>query len=417
MVRVVRVLSVLVLLSVAGCGGPGEGARPSAPSEASGTTTPSASPAPPAPATPDPSPGPTTSEGTVTPSPRPAPSDIDELLEKMTLEEKVGQIIMVGVPVTGELETPAAVIRDHHVANVFLHGRTEAGQAPMRELVDEVTAVGAAANPRDPLMLVATDQEGGLVQVLRGPGFSEIPSAVEQAELSPGELRREARRWGQELADVGVNLNLAPVADVVSRETAASNEPIGAIQRNYGFTLRSVTEGSVAFGAGMRASGVATTPKHFPGLGLTLGNTDTAAKVVDTVTGRDAKSVRAFRGNVEAGAEFVMMSSAYYELIDARNPALFSPAMVRLLRKDLGFDGVVMTDDVSAAAAVQPWPAGERAVRAVEAGVDLVLASADPTTAGPMAEALVTRAKSDPRFADRIDEAAARVLRAKSALG
>lgn len=203
----------------------------------------------------------------------------------MTLAEKVGEILMVGVPVGGGRETAAEAIREHHVANVFLHGRTQAGQGPVRRLVAEFRTIGATANPRDPLMLVATDQEGGAVQVLRGDGFSDIPSAVDQAALPPDELRGMARTWGTELADVGVNLNLAPVADVVLAQSAASNAPIGANHRNYGYTLDSVVAGSVAFGQGQRAAGVATAPKHFPGLGLVSGNTDTATGVTDTVTG------------------------------------------------------------------------------------------------------------------------------------
>ncbi|RPF19548.1 beta-N-acetylhexosaminidase [Myceligenerans xiligouense] len=334
----------------------------------------------------------------------------------MTLEEKVGEIIMVGVPVSGGRDTAAAVIQEHHVANIFLHGRTQAGQAPVRRLVVDFRTLGAAENPRDPLMLVATDQEGGTVQVLRGDGFSDLPSAVDQAAMSPDELRRNAETWGAELADVGVNLNLAPVADVVLAASAASNAPIGANRRNYGYTLDSVVAGSVAFGQGQRAAGVATAPKHFPGLGLVVGNTDTATDVTDTVTGPDAKSVAAFAANVESGSEFVMMSSAVYTKIDAERPAVFSPAAIDLLRDDLGFDGVIMTDDLAAAAQVQAWTPGDRAVLAVEAGVDLVLASADPTTAAPMAQALVERAERDPGFASRIDEAAARVLTAKSAL-
>ncbi|GAB4087196.1 glycoside hydrolase family 3 protein [Myceligenerans cantabricum] len=334
----------------------------------------------------------------------------------MTLEEKVGQIIMVGVPVSGGREASAEAIRRYHVANVFLHGRTQAGQGPVRNLVADFREIGVGANPRDPLMLVATDQEGGAVQVLRGNGFSDMPNAVDQSAMPPAELRRKAAVWGGELAEAGVNLNLAPVVDLVLADSAASNAPIGAVGRNYGYTLDSVIAGSVAFGQGQRDAGIATTPKHFPGLGMVTGNTDTATAVTDTVTGPDAKSVEAFRKNVEAGSEFVMMSSAIYAKIDADRPAVFSPAAVDLLRDDLGFDGVVMTDDLAAATQVQAWDPGERAVLAVEAGVDLVLASADPTTAAPMAQALVERAKADPDFRSRVDDAAAHVLTAKSHL-
>lgn len=407
-------MTVLLLLATAGCSGQAGAPRPSS-SPGTGTATPSGAPTT-GPATgtpsstPDASPDPTTSRPAA-----PAPSGA-ELLEGMTLAEKVGQIIMVGVPVSGGRETAAAAIRQHHVANIFLHGRTQAGQGPVRRLVTDFRAIGTAANPRDPLMLVATDQEGGAVQVLRGNGFSDMPSAVDQADMSPDELRRDAETWGTELADAGVNLNLAPVVDIVLASAAASNAPIGANRRNYGYTLESVVSGSVAFGQGQRDAGVATAPKHFPGLGLVVGNTDTSAGVTDTVTGPDAKSVEAFAANVASGSEFVMMSSAVYTKIDAERPAVFSPAAIDLLRDDVGFDGVIMTDDLAAAAQVQAWSPGDRAVLAVEAGVDLVLASADPTTAAPMARALVERAERNPDFAARIDEAAARVLTAKSAL-
>ncbi|MBL0886106.1 glycoside hydrolase family 3 protein [Myceligenerans indicum] len=414
--RLASLLTVLILLTTAGCGQAGT-PRTSTPPEpggtaSSGTTTGSG------PATGSPSPLPSNSPDQAPPSPSAGPPGlpIDDLLDHMSLVEKVGQIIMVGVPVAGEREESAAAIREHHVANIFLHGRTQAGQGPVRRLVDDFRKVGAVANPRDPLMLVATDQEGGAVQVLRGEGFSDIPSAVDQAAMPPADLRRSAETWGTELARAGVNLNLAPVADVVPADSASSNAPIGAYRRNYGYTLDSVVSGSVAFGQGQRDAGVATTPKHFPGLGLVVGNTDTTAGVTDTETGPDARSVEAFAANVDSGSEFVMMSSAIYTKIDATRPAVFSPAAVDLLRDDLGFDGVIMTDDLSAAAQVQAWTPGDRAVLAVEAGVDLVLASADPATAAPMAQALVDRAEQDPDFAARVDRAAGRVLSAKAAL-
>lgn len=403
MSRLARLLTVLLLLATAGCGGtsrpPAAGPEPASPSGASTAPSPE-----------------TSSPGADRATPSATPSGADPL-EGMTLSEKVGEIIMVGIPVGGQRDAAAAAIRQHHVANVFLHGRTQAGREPVRNLVSAFQEIGVAANPNDPLMLVATDQEGGAVQVLRGEGFSDIPSAVEQAAMPAGELRASAETWGRELADVGVNLNLAPVADVVPKESAASNAPIGAFDRNYGYTLDSVVSGSVAFGQGQRAAGVATTPKHFPGLGMVAGNTDTTAGVTDTVTGPDAQSVAAFRANVESGSEFVMMSSAVYTKIDADRPAVFSTAATGLLRDDLGFDGVIITDDLSAAAQVQEWTPADRAVLAVEAGVDLVLASADPTTAAPMAQALVERAERDPDFAARIDDAATRVLAAKLALG
>ena len=329
-----------------------------------------------------------------------------------TLEEKVGQLVMVGLPVAGPFQPTFDMLEDRQIGGVFLHGRTQAGRQPVKNLVD--AAVGAAAHDREPLF-VATDQEGGAVQVLRGPGFSDLPSALDQAELDPSDLQARSRKWGRELAAAGVNLNLAPVLDLVPPETASSNAPIGVFGRNYGYTAESVIAHGNAFAQGQRAAGVETSIKHFPGLGRVTGNTDTTAGVTDTVTGPDAPSVDVFDAGIESGTGLVMMSSAIYTQIDPDAPAVFSPRAVGLVR-ELGFDGAIISDDLSAAVQVEGVPAGERAVRAVRAGVDLVLASAKPSVAPAMVDALIKAAGNDPVFAAQVDAAAARVVAAKAAL-
>lgn len=391
-------------------------ARPGGPSTSPGT--PSVSPSPSgssAAPTRSPSPGPTsgpTEEPTAGPSPS-APGEPDlSLVAGWTLEEKVGQVVMVGLPVKGPFQPTFDMVRDDHIGGVFLHGRTKAGRQPVKNLVD--AAVGAAAREREPLF-VATDQEGGAVQVLRGQGFSDIPSAVDQAGLDPADLRARSRVWGQELAAAGVNLNLAPVMDLVPQASAQANPPIGVFGRNYGFTAESVIAHGNAFAQGQHDAGVQTSIKHFPGLGRVTGNTDTTAGVTDTVTGPDAPSVSVFDAGLESGTGLVMMSSAIYTRIDPDAPAVFSPAAVGLVRK-LGFDGVIISDDLSAAVQVTGVPAGERAVRAVDAGVDLVLASAEPSVTPAMVDALTAAAADDPAFAAKVDAAAARVVAAKAGL-
>jgi beta-N-acetylhexosaminidase len=109
------------------------------------------------------------------------------------------------------------------------------------------------------------------------------------------------------------------------------------------------------------------------------------------------------------------MSSAIYTRIDPDAPAVFSPTAVGLVR-ELGFDGVIISDDLSGAAQVQSVPAGDRAVRAVAAGVDIVLASARPSVAPAMVDALVSAARTDPDLAAKVDAAAARVVAAKADL-
>ena len=322
---------------------------------------------------------------------------------------------MVGVDVSTPQAATTAAIRNHDVGNIFLAGRSSAGASAIAELTRRYTELPTA---HDAPMMVATDQEGGLVQVLKGPGFSTIPSAMAQSASSPASLRSRATTWGRELASAGVTLNLAPVVDVVpDATTARRNAPIGAFDRSYGYGLASAERGANAFAAGMRAAGVDAAIKHFPGLGLVRGNTDVSAGVTDTQTTRSSDSVRAFRSAIASGAGFVMTSSAVYERIDARQPAVFSPTVVDgLLRRDLGFRGVVITDDLSAAQQVAAWTPGRRAVRAIGAGNDIVLASARPEVAGQMADAIAEQARRDPAFARQVDAAAQRVLAAKERL-
>ncbi|MEL7977703.1 glycoside hydrolase family 3 N-terminal domain-containing protein [Isoptericola sp. F-RaC21] len=397
----------------------GAGTEPSPGPASSASSVPPASASPTSSASPSVSPTPTTSEPGPTGSTgsTASPESPDDVLAGWSLEQKVGQLLMVGVSVSDPAAVSATSIRDDHVGNVFLHGRSEAGLDATRELVDEYTALVSRRSTHGTPLLVATDQEGGLVQVLRGPGFSDIPKATEQATWKPATLQDRAEGWGDELAAAGVNLNLAPVMDLVDEDAAADNPPIGYFGRSYGFTPRSVVRSANAFSAGQRAAGVEPVIKHFPGLGRVTANTDTDADVTDDVTTRDDPSVRVFARGIEAGARYVMMSTAVYERIDPDIPAAFSPVVVDdLLRGDLGFDGVVMTDDLSAAAQVQDRSPGERAVDAVDAGVDLVLASADPSVAPAMADALVAKARKDPDFAAKVDASARRVLAAKADL-
>ncbi|WP_418275531.1 glycoside hydrolase family 3 N-terminal domain-containing protein [Isoptericola jiangsuensis] len=397
-------LGALLLAACTAPGGSPSGTLPDAGTP--GTRTPG-TPSPSAP-TPEPS-------GSPSPAPSSPSPTLQDVLDSMSLEEKVGQLLVVGAPVLdGESgDATRTALRDHHAGGIFLHGRSEAGADAVRDLVDGYVADA----PGDTELLVATDQEGGFVQVLQGPGFSEIPRATVQADWSRDRLEREATTWASELADVGVNLNLAPVMDLVPPDNQTANEPIGYYSRNYGNTADQVVESATAFSAGMQASGVEPVIKHFPGLGYVTQNTDTSGNVVDDTVTADSASVDVFAQGIDAGARFVMVSNAVYAKIDPDVPAPFSEKVVDgLLRDDLGFDGVIITDDVSAAAAVQYLSPAERAVDAIDAGVDVVLASADPAVVPAMADAIAERARDDAEFAQRVDESASRVLAAKADL-
>lgn len=321
------------------------------------------------------------------------------------MEQQVGQLFMLSVGTDGLGETTAQAIRDGHIGSVVLLGNSTAGQASISSLVSEVSLLAGADLP----ILVAIDQEGGQVQRLQGAGFSSIPNAQEQGEMTPEELRSAAATWGAELAQAGVHYNLAPVADVVPEDRLSSNAPIGQLRRNFGTDAETTGRAVAAFVEGMQDAGIATSLKHFPGLGMVAENTDFDA-AVDTETTASPEDLASFVAGIDAGASSVMVSSAIYEQIDPDNQGVFSEAIITdLLRGELGFDGVVISDDLGAAGAVSDIPSGDRATRFFAAGGDLLI-NADPSRMAEMTDAVLEKAQADDAFAEQVRDAASRVL-------
>ena len=334
------------------------------------------------------------------------------ILDGLTLEQRVGQLFMVGSSAKFADPATVAAVRDRFVGSVFLSGRSSAGSVATAGVVTALSAENPVGIP----LFVATDQEGGQVQVLSGPGFSAIPTARTQGKMDTAALAESARAWGAELLSAGVNLNLAPVGDIVTGPNS-SNQPIAHFRREYGYDAATVSAQAGAFVRGMSAAGVSSTLKHFPGLGYVQGNTDVVASVTDTVTASNGPSVASFGALINAGAPVVMMSSAVYSLIDPAAPAVFSPTVVSLLRTDLGFVGIIITDDLSGAAAVQAWSPADRAILAIQAGVDIVLVVHSAGILAEMMDAVVAKAADDPEFAALVDAAARRVLLQKIIVG
>lgn len=359
-----------------------------------------------------PSPSPSTSAPSPAPTTTPTPTPTVDPLAGLDLRQRVGQLFIVGTQIDAATPATMAAVTDRHAGGIFLHGRSQAGAAAVAALVGSFTSADADGIP----LWVSTDQEGGEVQVLTGPGFDDIPYAIRQADLPDDQLRASATTWGQQLAAAGVTLNLAPVADIVTSEaTRFDNPPIGALGRQYGYDEATVVAKAGAFADGMRASRVMPVFKHFPGLGHVTANTDTAADVVDTTVTADGPDVAIYRRLLQGGPAAVMVSSAIYQNIDPSAPAVFSPTVVGLARSLVGPDAMIVTDDLSSAQAVQAWSPADRAVLAVSAGVDVVLASTDPSVFAAMYDAVLAKAQTDPAFAQRVDDAARHVLAAKAA--
>ncbi|MDO5751501.1 glycoside hydrolase family 3 N-terminal domain-containing protein [Arthrobacter sp.] len=407
------VLVALVVWVVVGFNSPRSTSANSSPPVSTATTVPGASTAAPQPSS-------TTQAPASSPSASPAHDQVvaTQKLAAMTLEQKVGQVLMVSSPVTGADAASLYALDTLYVGNVFMKGRSEAGTAGIAAEISAVAGHVSGARTAGVRPFVATDQEGGFVQIMRGPGFSDMPQAIVQGQLPAPELLADATIWGQQLASVGVNVNLAPVLDTVpSAEFAPQNAPIGAFGREYGYTPEAVSSHGIAFAQGMAAAGVAATVKHFPGLGRVTANTDVAAGVVDSTTVRNDSYIGPFRDAVQAGVPWLMVSNASYPLIDPNAMAPFSSVIVHdMVRGDLGFKGVIVSDDICDAVQVAVVPVGQRGVQFIAAGGTIALCT-NQTLLPQMYQGMVAAAQSDPAFAKQVDAAALLVLQVKSVNG
>lgn len=334
----------------------------------------------------------------------------DQKMPKMTLEQKVGQLFMTGMPANNYDQATFDAIEKYQVGSIILTGRSNLSIPEMKVITDKLQGL-APANRR---LLISCDQEGGNVQVLQGTGFSEMPNGLIQGSWAPEKLQEEAKNWGSELSTAGINFDLAPVADqVLSADFAPQNAPIGYWSRQYAYDKANIVSHADAFSKGMKSAGVLTTAKHFPGLGAVTGNTDISAGVRDSQTNPKSESVQIFKELISSGVPSIMTATSIYDQIDPELPGAFSPKMVDgLLRNQLGFDGLVITDDLSNAVQVQAWSPGQRAVLALAAGNDLVLAN-EPTQIPEMISEVLQKAKSDQGFAEKINQASSRVMKVK----
>jgi beta-N-acetylhexosaminidase len=328
----------------------------------------------------------------------------------MSPAERAGQLLMIGTPVDGPRDLAGSVGR-YHLGGVFLAGRSD---RPASALRADIASLQRAA--RVPL-LVALDQEGGSVQTLKGPDFPIIASASRLGAGPPAALRDETTDSAKRLARIGVTINLAPVADTVPAAVGEKNPPIGAFHRQYGSDPERVAADIRTVVTASQSAGVLTTLKHFPGLGRVRANTDTSTKAVDSTASTTDPYLKPFAAGIGAGSAAVMVSSASYPRLDPQAIAAFSrPIITDLLRGRLGYTGLVMSDDLGAAEAAGSVPVGDRAVRFVRAGGDLVL-TIRPQDAVPMSRALTEAAEASPAFEARVADAARHVVAAKYRAG
>jgi beta-N-acetylhexosaminidase len=325
---------------------------------------------------------------------------------RMSLERQVGELLVISFSGTTPPQYVLDALRGGRAAGVILFG----GNAPSADSVRALSARVQRAAGGD--AIVSLDQEGGEIRTLE---FAP-PQQGQASQPTPAAAAASARSAAAALRDVGVNVTLGPVADVATVPGSFM------ASRTYPGDPAQVARSVAAAVGAYRRAGIETTPKHFPGVGGATQNTDFGSAAIDRTRAQlVAEELVPFRAAIDAGAGVVMVGHARFPQVDgARIASQSRPVVEGLLRGELGFGGVVVTDSLEARAvdAATPGTAdvGAAAVRSLAAGCDLLLL----TGAGsfPLArEALVAAAKADPAIRARVAESAARVavLRARLA--
>jgi beta-N-acetylhexosaminidase len=266
----------------------------------------------------------------------------------------VGQMLVVQM--VGPRPSAALLqrVRKGQVGGIIVMGDAATDQLPAA-----VTQLqGAARDGGNPPLLIATDQEGG--EVKRFAALPPTLSAAQMGQQSTAAVHAQGVRTGRALRDRGVNVDLAPVADVPTRLDSF----IAREQRAFSPDPAIVARKAGAFARGLQAGGVSATVKHFPGLGSAPQNTDGARQTLNT----SQAELQVFDRVIAAGAKLVMVSSAVYSNVDPTRPFVLSPKGPRMLRQ-AGYGGLIITDSLSSTA----LKGHDAYIGAASAGADLLL--------------------------------------------
>ena len=350
------------------------------------------------------------------PAPPPEPTEeelaaqeIEDLLSSLTTEEKVGQLFFVRCPADSAAEDVAA----YHLGGYLLFGRDFTDKTA-DDVIQTIRAyqTAAAADTGIPL-LIGVDEEGGtVVRVSSNPHLRSAKYPSPQKLLSQGGTEALVENTAEKdalLHGLGINVNLAPVADV------STNSGDFIYDRTFGLDAEGTSDCVTAVVEQMAADGIGSVLKHFPGYGSNVDTHTGIAVDQRPLEQFESADFLPFSAGMAAGngTTAVLVSHNIMTAVDESLPASLSPAVHDLLRDELGFDGVVMTDDLAMDAVAAYSTDGAVAVMALQAGNDLIITTDYRTQIPKVLEAVENGTLSP----DTIDTACRRVLTWKQALG
>ncbi|MBX4160196.1 glycoside hydrolase family 3 N-terminal domain-containing protein [Priestia megaterium] len=328
---------------------------------------------------------------------------VQELMSNMTLQEKIGQMMVVGFQTEEVDDHIKAMISTYHAGGVILFDRNMKTPKQVATLTNNLQDLAQETKNQIPLMM-GVDQEGGDIVRMKDQ-VSPIPSQQELGQKNDKDLvYQAANRNGQELAAMGFNVDFAPVLDLSDTDT-----------RSFGTDPEKAAEFGKAAVSGLNANNLTAALKHFPGNGRSnidphLETSSVKADKLDLENG-DIYPFKQMITNVDNNNFFVMVTHIKYPAYDKENPASISPIIIQeLLRKQLGYKGLVVTDDLEMGAVSKYFTYEELGVRAVEAGADVLLVCHTLDSQEKMYNGILQAVKEGKISEKRIDESVKRIL-------
>jgi beta-N-acetylhexosaminidase len=346
----------------------------------------------------------------VTPTPvSPIDATVQWYLQNMSLDEKLGQMIMVETysqSYGGDIKT---MVEQQHAGAVIIYAKNMKTPDQLRTLIGDTQA--HATIP----MFITMDEEGGNVDRLGSMGFEQpLPSAQYLGSTGNPTLASNAgSRAAAELKSYGINVDLAPVADV----RTIPNPVIGP--RPYGSTAATVDSFAGAFLDGLQQNGIIGTLKHWPGIGsVSLDPHKTLPTVTRSLSDLESTDFATFRDLLAKNPGMIMVTHVLVNAIDPDMPSSLSPKLVQgTLRDELGYQGVIITDNLWMKGVSLRYSLPDASVLAVLAGDDLLEGPWDPATMGDVLNGLRDAVNSGRISQDRIDQSVRRILTLKAQYG
>ncbi|SCY91300.1 beta-N-acetylhexosaminidase [Alkaliphilus peptidifermentans] len=332
---------------------------------------------------------------------------IKKQIEKMTIDEKIGLLVIVGLDGYAIDDDSKSLIEEYYVGGFILFGRNVKNTNSLLQLINSLKSTNK--NNKIPLF-ISIDEEGG--RVSRVPKeFMKVPTNRKIGQINNKELSFEIGNViGEKIRALGFNLNFAPVMDIDSNPL---NPVIG--DRSFGSDERIVSQLGIETMKGLQNSGVIPVVKHFPGHGDTFLDSHISLPTVD----KDLNSLQQFelipfKEAIDNNADAVMIAHILYSRIDSENPATLSKTIItEVLRNQMNFEGVVITDDMTMGAIIENYDIGDAAVKSVNAGSDIILVCHGYDNAIKVIKDLKSAVEGGIISIEKIDESLYRILQLK----